>query len=71
MLQEAGHRKNTNFLIFRHIQYLYLMYAEVGRVLVSSRTRVQLQIILDPNYLPDYLSVSYDYALKRHNSFQN
>ena len=39
-----------------------LMYAEVAWVLVSSGTQVQPQIILDPDYLPDYLSVSYDYA---------
>ena len=37
------------------------MYAEVAWVLVSLGTQVQLQIILDPDYLPDYLSVSYDY----------
>ena len=36
------------------------MYAEVAWVLVSSRTQVQPQVILDPDYLPDYLSVSYD-----------
>ena len=40
------------------------MYAEVAWVLVSSGTQVQPQIILDPNYLPDYLSVSYDYGVK-------
>ena len=62
MLQEAGHIKNTNVLIFRHIQCLHLMYAELAWVLVSSSTQVRLQIILDPDYLPDYLSVSYDYA---------
>ena len=39
------------------------MYAEVARVLVSSGTQVQPQTILDPDYLPDYLSVSYDYDL--------
>ena len=37
------------------------MYAEVAWVLVSSITHVQPQIILDPDYLPDYLSVSYGY----------
>ena len=37
------------------------MYAEVAWVLVSPGTRVQLQVILNPDYLPDYLSVSYDY----------
>ena len=37
------------------------MYAEVGWVLVSLGPQVQLQVILDPGYLPDYLSISYDY----------
>ena len=37
------------------------MYSEVAWVLVSSETQVQPQIILEPHYLPDYLSVSYDY----------
>ena len=49
--------KNTVVLIFGHIQCLYLMYGEVAWVLVSSRTKIQPQIILNP----DYLSVSYDY----------
>ena len=57
-----SHIKNTivlTILTFRHIQCLHLMYAEV---LVCSRTQVQPQVILDPDYLPDYLSVSYDYG---------
>ena len=62
MLQEAGHLKNTNVLIFRNIQCLHLMFVEVVWVLVSSGTQVHPQIILDPDYLPDYLSVSYDYG---------
>ena len=37
------------------------MYAEVVCVQVSSGTQVQPQIILDRDYLPDHLSVSYDY----------
>ena len=37
------------------------MYAEVAWALVSSGTQVQPQVILNPDYLPDYLSVSYDY----------
>ena len=45
-----------------HIQCLHLMYAEVAWVLVSSGTQVQPQIILDPDYLPDYPSVSYNYV---------
>ena len=40
------------------------MNSEVAWVLVSSETQFQLQIILDLDYLPDYLSVSYDYAFK-------
>ena len=38
------------------------MYAEVAWVLVSSGTQVQSQVILDPDYLSDCLSVSYDYV---------
>ena len=64
MLQKAGHIKNTVVLIIRHIQCLHLMYAEVVWELASSGTPVQLQIILDPDYLPDYLSASYDYDLE-------
>ena len=51
LLQEAG-----------HIHCLHLMYAEVAWELVSSGTQAQLQMIINPDYLPDYLSVSYDYA---------
>ena len=39
------------------------MYAEVAQVLVSLGTQVQPQVILDPDYLLDYISVSYDYDL--------
>ena len=38
------------------------MNSEVAWVLVSSETQVQPQIMLDPDYLPNYLSISYDYA---------
>ena len=65
MLQKAGHIKNTvvlTILTFRHIQSLNLMYADVAWILVISGTQVQPQVILDPDYLPGYLSVSYDYA---------
>ena len=65
MLQEAGHRKNTVVLIFRHIQCLHFKYSDVAWVLVSSATQVQPQIILDPDYIPDYLSVSYDYGVSK------
>ena len=37
------------------------MYAEIAWVLVSSGIQVQPQVILDPDYLPNYHSVSYDY----------
>ena len=49
---------------FLHIQCLRLMYAEVARELVSSGTQVQSQVILDTDYLLNYLSVSYDYGMK-------
>ena len=62
MFEEAGHIKNTVVLIFPHIQCLHWMYSEVAWVLVSSVTQVQPQIMLDPDYLLDYLSVSYDYV---------
>ena len=38
------------------------MYAEAPWVLVSSETQVQSQVILDPDYLPDYLSGSHVYG---------
>ena len=52
-----SHVKNTlvlTILTFRHIHRLHLMYAGVAWALVSSGTQVQLQVILDPDYLPDY-----------------
>ena len=65
MLQEADHIKNTLVLIYRHIQCLHLMNYEVACVLLSTGTRIQPQIILDPDYLPDHFSVSYDYDIVR------
>ena len=64
MLQEAGSMKNTVVLILPHIQCLHLMYSEVDWEQVSSETQVQLQIMLNPDYLPDYLSVFYEYDEK-------
>ena len=49
-------------LAFRHIECLHLMYAEVAWVPVSSWTQVQSQVIVNPDYLPDYFFVSYDYV---------
>ena len=52
---------NTVDFVFSLIQCVHLMYSKVAWVLVSLGTQVWLQVILDPGYLPDYLSVSYDY----------
>ena len=60
MFQETGHIKNTVILIFWQIQYLHLMNFEVAQILVFLRTQVQPQTIINPEYLPDYLSLSYD-----------
>ena len=57
-----SHVKKT-ILIFWYIHCLHLMFAEVTWVLVSWGTQVQPQVIFDPDYLPDYLSVSYDYDI--------
>ena len=48
-------------LSIQHIECLHLMYTEVAWVRVSSVTQVQPQMILYPDYLPDYPFVSYDY----------
>ena len=63
--KKLGTCKENCFLTimtFRRVQCLHLMYAEVAWVLVSSGTQVQSQVIVDPDYLRDYLSVSYDYG---------
>ena len=62
MFQDAGQIKNTVASIFWHIQCLHLMYSEVAWVLVSLGTHVQSQVILNPDYLPNYLSISYDHG---------
>ena len=65
MLQEAGHIKNIYYIcsfVFRHIKCSHLMNSEVAWVLVSLGAQVQLRIILELNYLPDYLSISHDYV---------
>ena len=62
MLQEVVQIKNTVVLIFRHILCSHLMNSEVAWVLLSLGTQVQPQKILDLDYLPEYFSVSYDYA---------
>ena len=59
VLQGAGHIKNTVALIFWHIQCSFDVF--FGSI-VSTGIQVQPQIILHPDYLPDYISVSYDYV---------
>ena len=64
-LRSWSHIKNTvvlTILTFQHAQYFHLMYVDVAWVLVSLGTQVQLQIILNPNYLPGCYFVSYDYG---------
>ena len=51
------------------MQCLHLMNSEVAWVLVSSESQVQPKIILDPDYLPDYLSLSYDYGSSKEGFF--
>ena len=49
-----------------------LMYSEVAWVLVSLGAQAQPQILLEPHYLPDYLSVYYDYnIINRQTIFHN
>ena len=50
------------YTVVPHIQCLHLTCSEVAWTLVSIETQVRPQIILDPDYLPDYLSVSYGYT---------
>ena len=40
------------------------MYSEVAWILISLGTQIQQQIILDPDYLPDHLFISYGYGKK-------
>ena len=47
------------------------MYAEVAFLLVSSGTQAQLQTILDPDYLADYPSVYYGYAITKKHYLNN
>ena len=65
MLQEADDIKHVVVLIVQHIECLPLMYSKVAWALVlkNSGTQAQPQVILNPDYLPDYLSVFYDYVL--------
>ena len=37
------------------------MYSEIAWLLVSSGTQVHPEVILDPDYLQNYLSIFYDY----------
>ena len=60
MLQEGYHEKEYSCFDFpAHSMFTFDVLAWA---LVSSGTQVWPQIILDPDYLPDYLSVSYGYV---------
>ena len=61
MLQEAGHIKNIVVLLVLHLHCLYVMFSEVAWVLVPSKTQVHPRIILDLDYISDYLSNFFDY----------
>ena len=64
------HIKNTvvlTILTLWYIHHLHLMYAEVAWALVLLGTQVQPQVILDWDYLLDYISVSYDYGSSKRN----
>ena len=56
MFQEYYYKIITVVLIFPHV-------SEVVWILVSSETQVRPQMTLDRDYLPGYLSISYDYDL--------
>ena len=47
------------------------MYSEVAWIVVSSGTQVRPQIIFNPDYLSEYLSVSYDYAFNKYADSKN
>lgn len=52
--------ENTVVLILRDDNCFHLTNSEVTWVLVYSGTQVQSHVILDPGYLPEYFSFSYD-----------
>ena len=54
---------NTVALTFPDIQCLHLMFPEVAWALVSSKSQIQLQIMLNSFYSHDYISISYEYAM--------
>ena len=60
--QEASYFDHSNFPPHAVIQCLHFMYAEIAWVLVFSGAQVQPQITLDPDYLPDFLSISYGHG---------
>ena len=60
MFREADRIKNIIVLMFPRIKCFYFMYSETASVPASSGTQVQPQVIPDPDYIPDYLFVSYD-----------
>ena len=62
VLQETDPINYTIVLVSSHIQCFFnLTFSEVALVVVSLGTQVWPQVILDLDFLPDHLSVSYDY----------
>ena len=60
-LRSRSHKQNSWF-DFRVLLMFTFDEFEATWVLVSSGTQVQPQVILKPDYLSDYLSVSYDFG---------
>ena len=61
MHKEGYHEKEYSCFDFpAHLVFKFDVFWGSLGTSVSSETQVQPQIILDPDYLPDYLSVSYD-----------
>ena len=61
MFQEDFHKKEYSCFDFpAHLIFTFdVFWVSLGTIFLE--TQVRSQIILDPDYLPDYLSVSYDY----------
>ena len=62
MFQEAGHVKNT-FVFVAYSMFIFDVWRYPG-YLMSTGIQVQPQIVLDPDCLLDYLSISYDYGIR-------
>ena len=63
MLQEAGYIKNSCFGFSTHSMFTF----DVIWGARSLANQARPQKVLDPDYLPGYFSVSYDYAQNNKN----